>query len=115
MVLNKLMFIIGGGHGEPALTALRQLFHTPLLYLVLANCCLGGIWIGRPSTARMASRRPSLSVGCGWMVSIISSAVSSPRMATEYSLIRLVASGPMIWAPRISSYLPRITLVKPSV
>ena len=38
------------------------------------------------------------------MVSMISSAVSSLRIATEYSLIRLVASGPIMCAPRISSY-----------
>src|SRR5207249_10400750 len=76
--------------------------------------CLGGIWIGRPSVARTASRSPSLSVGCGWIVSMISSAVSSLRIATEYSVTRFVASGPMICAPRISLYLPRMTLVKPS-
>src|SRR5207302_2530686 len=86
-----------------------------LCYLVLARDFFGGILIGRPTAANTASRKPSLRVGWGWMVSAISSTVSSPRMATEYSLMRLVASGPMIWAPSNSPYLPMITLVNPSV
>jgi len=51
----------------------RLLGHAPLhssscvdvSYLVRASDCFGGIWIGRPSTVNIASRRPSLSVGWG--------------------------------------------------
>src|SRR5256884_9724026 len=86
-----------------------------LCYLVLARGFFGGIWIGRPSAANTASRKPSLRVGGGWMVSAISSTVSSPRMATEYLLMRVAASGPGIWAPLNSPNLPRITLGNPWV
>ena len=64
----------------------------------------------------MASSAASESVGCAWMVCIISSSVASSVRPTANSWIISVASGPMMCTPSSSPvFLSATTLTKPSV